>query len=182
VVFKGHESQVTSAAWSPDGKRFATASADTSARIWSAGGAAPPLVFKGHERVVRSVAWSPDGKLLATASGDKTVRVWDASGGTVRPSVLRGHEGEVRSVAFRPDGREIVTASADKTARIWKIALTASAPGGEVESLQVKLREAVADCLLPDQRRTYFGEGEKDARARSERCERDHGRTPVNAD
>ena len=49
IVLKGHEDSVASAAFSPDGKRIVTASADNTARLWDAETGKPigePL--KGH--------------------------------------------------------------------------------------------------------------------------------------
>ena len=71
-----------SAAFSPDGKRIVTASADKTARLWDAATGKPigePL--KGHERLVYSVAFSPDGKRIVTAS-----RTRRRGSGTPRPA------------------------------------------------------------------------------------------------
>ena len=62
--------QCASAAFSPDGKRIVTASADKTARVWDAATGQPigePL--KGHEDGCMSAAFSPDGKRIVTASG-----------------------------------------------------------------------------------------------------------------
>ena len=81
-----------SAAFSPDGKRIVTASADKTARLWDAETGkqiGAPLV--GHEDAVWSAAFSPDGKRIVTASDDKTARLWDAETGK-QIGVLVGHE------------------------------------------------------------------------------------------
>ena len=117
---RGHEGDVQSAAFSPDGTRIVTASRDGTARIWDAITGAEIRVLRGHEYAARSAAFSPESTRIVTASWDNTARIWDAvSGSEIR--VLRGHEDCVESAAFSPDGTRIVTASWDKTARIWDV-------------------------------------------------------------
>jgi WD40 repeat protein len=169
IVISGHDGGVTSAAWSPDGRRIVTASDDGTARVWNADGSGSPIFLRGHETVIESAAWSPDGRRIVTASFDDTARVWNADG-FGSPIVLRGHRGDVHSAEWSPDGKRIVTTSFyDKTARIWAI---------DVSLLQQLLRVATTDCLFPDQRQTYLAEGDTEARAGYEACERSHHRTP----
>ena len=74
-----HEGAVQSAAFSPDGTRWLTASGRTARRGCGTRPAAPPLGQPmRHEGAVRSAAFSPDGKRVATASEDGTARLWDA--------------------------------------------------------------------------------------------------------
>jgi tetratricopeptide (TPR) repeat protein len=78
AVLKGHESEVYSAAFSPDGMRLASASADRTVRIWEVATGKQLAVLKGHEGEVYSVAFSPDGTRVASGSSDRTVRLWDS--------------------------------------------------------------------------------------------------------
>ncbi len=115
----GHTDAVTEAVFSPDGSRFASASDDWTARIWSSVGRGAPVILSGHTAPVLDVDWSPDGAYLATSSGDKTARIW-RSDGSGEPVVLVAHEGPVLHVAFSPDGKRVATASADNNVRIWR--------------------------------------------------------------
>ena len=66
--------------FSPDGKYVATASNDTTARVWDAATGKQIFVLN-HDGVVNNVVFSPDGKYVATASDDNTSRLWDAATG-----------------------------------------------------------------------------------------------------
>jgi hypothetical protein len=75
-TYRGHTGAVTSVAWSPEGRRLASASYDGIVQVWDASTGAKLFTYKGHTGVVTSVVWSPDGKRLASASADWTVQVW----------------------------------------------------------------------------------------------------------
>jgi WD40 repeat protein len=121
LVLAGHEGSVAGVAFSPDGTRIVTASADSTARIWDAATGGEIAVLRGHGDFVNCAAFSPDGTRVVTASADKTARIWDAATGR-EITILRGHDNWVISAAFSPEGKRIVTASADNTARIWDVA------------------------------------------------------------
>ncbi len=112
-----HEGSISSAHFSPDGRRVVTASGQT-ARIWDVTTSQELLVLRGHLATVVLAEYSPDGTRVLTASADKTARLWDAASGQV-VTVLAGHEGDLTSAQFSRDGRRVVTASTDQTARVW---------------------------------------------------------------
>ncbi|HLE50435.1 MAG TPA: helix-turn-helix domain-containing protein [Anaerolineales bacterium] len=119
LTLRGHADFVSSAVFSPDGTRIATASADGMAKIWDAATGKELLTLKGSSY---GVAWyavfSPDGKLLATAGQDKIARIWDAStGGELL--ALSGHSRDVYQIVFSPDGSRVATISDDGTSKVW---------------------------------------------------------------
>ncbi len=116
AVLAGHTDQVWHAAFSPDGSRIVTASADSTARLWDSEGK-QLAVLEGHKRTVRRAAFSPDGSRIVTASWDNTARLWDSDGKPL--AVLAGHTKRLFLAAFSPDGSRIVTTANDPTARLW---------------------------------------------------------------
>ena len=68
---------VSDVAFSPDGTRIASASADRTLRLWDTHTEQPvgqPMT--GHTDYLNSVAFSPDGKRIASGGDDKTIRLW----------------------------------------------------------------------------------------------------------
>jgi WD repeat-containing protein 61 len=78
----GHASWVTAVAPHPGGVFAATASSDSTVKLWdlrSAGAASGPLqTAREHSDQVWGVAWSGDGTKLASVSDDKSVCVYAA--------------------------------------------------------------------------------------------------------
>jgi len=120
AVFRGHAGRVRDIAWSPDGTRIATASADKTVRIWDAANGAEMAILRGHEDEVRTVAWSPDGQRVVSSSRDKTARIFNARGWG-DPLVLRGHGHWIYSAKFSPDGHHVITSALDTSIRWWNL-------------------------------------------------------------
>ncbi|MCL2004870.1 MAG: hypothetical protein FWG73_01785 [Planctomycetaceae bacterium] len=118
LEIRGHTNDVSSVAFSPDGRRIVTSSSDRTARIWDAESGRELQTLSGHTDDVNFAAFSPDGRHIVTSSSDRTARIWDAESGRELRR-LQGHRDTVESAVFSPNGRRIVTGSEDNTIRIW---------------------------------------------------------------
>lgn len=114
----GHNGLITSADFSPDDRKIATASADKTAKIWDSQTGNLLINLEGHTSIINDVSFSADGKKIVTASGDKTAKIWDAITGKLLVDI-KGHVFGIISARFSPDGKKIVTASSDFTVKIW---------------------------------------------------------------
>jgi eukaryotic-like serine/threonine-protein kinase len=120
-TLRGHRNAVRGVAFSPDGRRLATASNDMTARLWGTDDGRPVGRPMLHLAEVRAVVFSPDGRAVVTGSNDGNARLWDARDGTPI-GVPMPHRGPVAAAAFSPDGRTVVTAGYDNLARSWDAA------------------------------------------------------------
>jgi WD40 repeat protein len=115
-TFSGHQDTLNGISYSRDGKLLATASSDTTIKIWQHNGRLVKTL-KGHVDSVIDVAFSPQEDLLASASEDDTVKLWNTQGKLIK--TLIGHRGSVHRVVFSPQGDLIASASEDRTVRLW---------------------------------------------------------------
>ena len=129
-TLSGHRSMVYCVAYSPDGSRVVSGSADNTLRLWDAvTGASIGGPMNGHTGPVYSVAFSPDGNRVVSGSADNTLRLWDGLTGASIGEPMNGHTKSVWSVAFSPDGTRVVSGSYDNTLRLWD-AVTGASIGG----------------------------------------------------
>jgi WD40 repeat protein len=164
LPFRGHSEFVYSVAFSPDGTRIVSASADTTVRIWDAEfgtEVVPP--FTGHWNHVISAAFSPDGARIVSGSADNTVRVCDAATGT-EITVLQAaksdqEDQEFTAVAFSPDGTRVVTGSDKSTLSVWD-----AVSGIEEITIQGHERTITSVAFSPDGTRVVSGSDDETVR------------------
>lgn len=87
-MFQGHLASIGALAFSPDGKRLASASQDYTVKLWDSGTGAALQTLESYSHWSNAtevvLAFSMDGKQLASASyGEKTVRLCNARTGVV---------------------------------------------------------------------------------------------------
>ncbi|GMF25119.1 unnamed protein product [Phytophthora fragariaefolia] len=130
-VFRGHEDRVTGVAWHPsntfsemtdgaDSVCLCSGSADSTARLWSAGRNEPLAVLQGHKARLGKVAFHPLGNYVGTTSFDHTWRLWDVA--TAQELLLQeGHYKEVYAIAFQKDGALAATGDLNGNGRVWDL-------------------------------------------------------------
>ncbi|CAE6522185.1 unnamed protein product [Rhizoctonia solani] len=156
----GHNDQVTSIAFSPDGQSFVSGAEDGEVIIWKANNGERLLnPFDGHSDCVRSTVFSPDGSLIASGSYDHTILLWNINTGLPVGDAFRGHTDYVRSVAFSSRGDQLVSGSQDWTLRIWDIA-----SGQSIATLNGHIGPVLSVAFSPDQSRIVSGSADKTIR------------------
>lgn len=122
TTLKGHLDRVSRLSFHPSGRYLASASFDTTWRLWDIEHSSLPqlLVQEGHAKQVYCIDFHIDGALVATGGLDANGIVWDIRSG--RPIfTLRGHSQSVLSINFSNNGYELATGSEDNTIKIWDL-------------------------------------------------------------
>ena len=113
----GHQLQLSHVSFSPDARWAASASFDSSVRLWDGRTGKFVATLRGHVGAVYRVAWSADSRMVCSASRDSTVKIWDLKTYKIKVD-LPGHTDEVYCVDFVAD--KIVSGGRDKVVKIWK--------------------------------------------------------------
>jgi cytochrome c len=114
-ILEGHRGPIVGLAVSPDGSTLASASWDSTVRLWPLRSGAK-RVLQGHSQNVNGVAFTPDGKSLVSVGYDLTLRIWPLH--DAPPDVIT-LPSPLNAVAVAVDG-EIATGGADGYVRFLR--------------------------------------------------------------
>ncbi len=138
----GHKAKITSLAFSPDGKLLASASEDSSIKVWQVTDGACILTIGGGKvqqqlQFLKQEFQQDEKRQSQMQIQQQFSNPSIADFSTSSPSLLseestnsKGHSEAVTSIAWSKDGQYLVSASADGTARIWDL------KGKEIQQLK----------------------------------------------
>jgi WD40 repeat protein len=125
AILRGHQDEVSSLAFSPDGKTLASGSRDETVRLWDLTGAKPrqSAVLRGPKSNVVAVAFGPDGTMLAagfdsSAEGKAATWVWNLKEEKPKETLRlidKADNDYVWSMVFSADGKTLATAGVNRT-------------------------------------------------------------------
>jgi WD40 repeat protein len=119
-----HDSTVTGASYSTNGKFIASVSQDKMLKLWQANGQLIRIIL--HSKALQNVAISADSQKIATVGKDSEVRIWDTQGKRVYPPLaIHQAKDQFNRVAITPDSKYIAattdSGSKDSEIIIWSI-------------------------------------------------------------
>ncbi|KAF7975275.1 hypothetical protein HWV62_10164 [Athelia sp. TMB] len=121
-TFEGHTHEVSAVAYSPNGRRIASASLDGTIRVRDTEtGEELWAPFQRHSKAVLSIAYSPSGRHIVSGSFDDTVQIWDSETGEAVGESPFKHYAGVNCVTYSSDGMHILSCAINGLVRIWNV-------------------------------------------------------------
>ncbi|KAJ3227573.1 hypothetical protein HK099_001422 [Clydaea vesicula] len=119
ILLSGHESEIYTVRFSPNGNYLASAGMDRNVLFWNVKNNTNFSMIKAHKNAILDLTWSRDGENIFTASADKTIGIWNVENG-VKERGLKGHTNHVNAVTVSKRGHELLASSSnDQYLKVW---------------------------------------------------------------
>ena len=157
-VYDGHKRAVLDTAFTLDGERLVTASADTTLCLWNLQTGQLTRRLKGHKSYANSCCTHQPGRsgkdyammnLLASCGDGGLVCLWDLRAS--KPAAVLEHEWPLLTCTFgRDGGNSLFTAGLDECIQQWDIRKGLSAPGSILRTYRGHRDTITGISLSPD--------------------------------
>ena len=117
---KAHDGRVAHLDFHPSGRYLASASHDTTWRLWDVTVQKELLIQEGHSDACHTVSWNADGSLLASGGYDAIGRIFDIRSGKI-VMYLDSHIDHMYALDWGPDGHRVLSGSADGYVKVWDL-------------------------------------------------------------
>jgi len=157
VLLEGLKTGVTSLAFTPDGKKLASCSANGSVVLWDVDSARKHLEVGTNPNGASGLAISPDGKTIVCGSFVRStlIKFWNTDTGKETRTVNNEFGPSTLSLAFLPGGNTLVVGGLDDNAIIdpvtrgGYIGLWDAASGKELTELKGQYRAVLCVAVSP---------------------------------
>jgi WD40 repeat protein len=113
-----HNKDIRRIAFSADGTLLASASFDSTAKLWQVKEGGLQQTLSGHQDKINAIAFSPNDQTIATASFDGQIGLFTV--GTEQKRFYQAHDGKVKAVSFDASGTQLLSTSDDEI-RLWTL-------------------------------------------------------------
>ncbi|EKM58840.1 uncharacterized protein PHACADRAFT_248936 [Phanerochaete carnosa HHB-10118-sp] len=120
VKIDKYHDHISSAAFTPDGRRLATASHDAFAIVQNAS-TGTQSSMTSMETGINAITFSPDGNLLAAADREGKIRVWMGRSMKFVAEFRGPNATDTSVIQFLPDNRRLLTADETGAICLWDV-------------------------------------------------------------
>eukprot|EP00638_Chattonella_subsalsa_P008834 CAMPEP_0117737704 /NCGR_PEP_ID=MMETSP0947-20121206/2691_1 /TAXON_ID=44440 /ORGANISM="Chattonella subsalsa, Strain CCMP2191" /LENGTH=1550 /DNA_ID=CAMNT_0005553251 /DNA_START=325 /DNA_END=4977 /DNA_ORIENTATION=+ len=115
----GHQQEASAFAWSSDGSRLITCSADPRTIVWDFSNRTKLKTIDSYLDPITSCAFSPNGRMLATSTNAELM-IWDST--TLEElSIFPGPLNDISDFAWSPDSRFVCLGGGGGRAAVWDV-------------------------------------------------------------